>query len=158
MADDDLQQLQAWVAGVLASLEPGQRTKLMRVIARDLRQANVERIRAQTNPDGSAFAPRKRQPLRNKSGRLKRRSKAMFQKLRQPRYLNARATPEEASAGFDNPQVSRLGWVHQLGLRDNVRRRSGAAEVDYPARQLLGFAAEDPQRFMDVILKHVTPD
>ncbi|WP_438852498.1 phage virion morphogenesis protein [Brevundimonas nasdae] len=153
-----LEAVEAWIADVLAQMEPAQRAKLMRALSQEMRRANVGRVAAQTNPDGSAFAPRKRQPLKTKAGRIRRRGQAMFQKLRQARYFTARATPDEASVGFDNPQVSRIAWVHQRGLRDRVRRLPGAAEVDYPVRELVGLGAQDPERFMDLVLTHIGGD
>lgn len=150
-----LEALEAWIGGLLARLEPDQRRRLLQVMARDLRTANVGRIRRQVNPDGSRYAPRSRPPLRDKSGTIRRRSQAMFQKLRKPKFLSARATADEATVGFENPQVSRIAGVHQYGLRDRVRRLPGATEVQYPVRQLLGFAAEDPERMMDLLLAHL---
>lgn len=152
---DELEQFRAYVGGLAASLEPGERIKLARAVARDMRVAQVERIAAQRNPDGSAFAPRKRQPLRSKSGRIKRRAQAMFAKLRRREYLREQATAAEASVGFPNAQVSRIAYVHQLGLRDKVRRTPDSPEVEYPARVLLGFSEDDERRTLDLVLAHL---
>lgn len=58
-ADGDLAELEAFVGGMLKSLEPAARRSLFRRVATTMRRQNRERIRAQKNPDGSAFAARK---------------------------------------------------------------------------------------------------
>ena len=73
--DDDLQRLEDWVAPLLARLSPAERRGLARAVARDLRAANVETMRAQTAPDGSAWEPRKNK-LRDERGRIKQKAKA----------------------------------------------------------------------------------
>lgn len=147
--------METWVGGLIARLEPAARRKLARAVATDLRRAQVGRIAAQRNPDGSPFAPRKRDPLRSRTGRVKRRAAAMFLKLRRPGYLRASSTPDEAVVGFPNPQVSRIARVHQEGLRDRVSRAPNAPEADYPARQLLGYTDADRERLLDLVMKHL---
>lgn len=71
------------LAGLLAALSPAGRRKLAGEIAKQLRTAQQQRIKQQKAPDGSPYLARKRQPLRAKTGRIKR---AMFQKLRTNRY------------------------------------------------------------------------
>lgn len=60
--DGDLAELEAFVGGMLKSLDASQKRQLLRHVARDMRKANRERIRAQHNPDGSRFAARKDPP------------------------------------------------------------------------------------------------
>jgi len=55
----DLSELEAFVGGMLKSLEPAARRGLLRKVARQMRLSNQRRIAAQRNPDGSAFAKRK---------------------------------------------------------------------------------------------------
>lgn len=152
---DDLDAAETWVGGLIARLEPAARRRLAQAVAQDLRRAQVERIAAQRNPDGSPFAARKRQPLRARMGRMKRRAGAMFQKLRRPSYLRAAATPDEAVVGFPNAQVSRIARVHQEGLRDRVTRSADAPEAEYPARVLLGYTDADRERLLDLVLEHL---
>jgi phage virion morphogenesis protein len=136
---DPLAPLDTRLAGLLAALEPRERTGLARDIARTLRASQAARIAAQQNPDGSAYAPRKPNlKLRHQRGGIRRR--AMFAKLRTARWLKAEATAESAVVAFAN-QVQRIAQVHQRGLRDRVNRTG--LEVDYPARRLLGFT--DPE-------------
>lgn len=58
----DLAELEAYVGGMLKSLQPAQRRKLLRKVATTMRRENQARIKAQKNPDGSKYAPRKAQP------------------------------------------------------------------------------------------------
>ncbi|CAI9409680.1 phage virion morphogenesis protein [Lelliottia amnigena] len=71
-------------AGKLAELvgaqSPAGRRKLAAEIAKELRKSQQQRIKLQKAPDGTPYQARKRQPLRSKSGRIKR---AMFQKCAQ---------------------------------------------------------------------------
>ena len=60
--DGDLAELEAFVGGMLKSLEPKARRRLFRKVATGMRRANQQRIRAQKNPDGSSFAKRKALP------------------------------------------------------------------------------------------------
>lgn len=55
----DLAELEAFVGGMLKSLEPSARRGLFRKVATNMRRQNRARIRAQQNPDGSRFTPRK---------------------------------------------------------------------------------------------------
>lgn len=58
----DLAELEAFVGGMLKSMEPRARRKLFRKVATTMRRSNQKRIAAQRNPDGSAFASRKPPP------------------------------------------------------------------------------------------------
>lgn len=80
----DLKPFDDRLAGLIASLLPAGRRKLADEIAKQLRTAQQQRIKQQKAPDGSPYQARKRQPLRAKTGRIKR---AMFQKLRTSRYI-----------------------------------------------------------------------
>lgn len=148
MADsDDFAALELELGKILAGLTPAARLKLSRSVAADLRRSQSARIAAQKDPDGSAFAPRK---LREQRGRIKRKAAGpMFRKLRQSRWLSARATPDEAMAGFASATASRIARVHQLGLRDRVSREPKAPEATYPERRLLGFTAEEATMILD---------
>lgn len=80
----DLKPFDDRLAGLIASLSPAGRRKLADEIAKQLRTAQQQRIKQQKAQDGSPYQARKRQPLRAKTGRIKR---AMFQKLRTSRYI-----------------------------------------------------------------------
>ncbi|WP_395277765.1 phage virion morphogenesis protein [Enterobacter bugandensis] len=119
--------------GLLAALSPAGRRKLAGDIAKELRKSQQQRIKQQKAPDGSPYQARKRQPLRAKTGRIKR---AMFQKLRTSRYMKATGRENSAVVEFTG-KVQRIARVHQYGLKDQPTPH--AKEVQYPERQLLGF-------------------
>lgn len=119
--------------GLIAALSPAARRKLAGEIAKELRKAQQQRIKQQKAPDGSPYQARKRQPLRSKTGRIKR---AMFQKLRTSRYMKATGRENSAVVEFTG-KVQRIARVHQYGLKDQPTPH--AKEVQYPERQLLGF-------------------
>lgn len=56
---EDLQQLHSVAASMLEFLEPGQRSRLLRALARDLRTANQRRQARQVAPDGQPWEKRK---------------------------------------------------------------------------------------------------
>lgn len=152
---NELAPLDAWCGALLARSAPAERRALARHIAADLRASQARRIAAQLNPDGTPYAPRKpRLRLRRKAGAIKAKAKRqMFSKLRTARWMKTEATPETAVVTFAD-QVQRMAQVHQHGLRDRVNRRGGP-EVDYPARQLLGFTQPEIEAVSDAVLTHL---
>ena len=147
MAADPLQQLEDWAAPLLARLQPAQQRALVRQVARELRASQAQRIARQQNPDGSAFEARKPQAKARPGQTTKAR--AMFGKLRQARHLRLLPEPAGAAVGFTG-RAARIAQVHQQGLTDRVR--PGGPEVQYPARQLLGFSAADLDRVRTTLL------
>lgn len=145
---EDLTALTAWCDGLLSALSPAERRKLLRDIAQDMRRANMTRIKAQKQPDGTPFVPRK--GVRGKKGRIKA---AMFAKLRTARFFEAKATADEATAGFSG-RVGRIARVHQEGARDLVK--PGGPEYPYPRRILLGLRSEDKNRVANLIVSHLS--
>lgn len=150
---DDLQQLADWVEPLLRQLDPKQRRQLTRKLATDLRRRNQKRIRAQVAPDGTRWEPRKPQRLRGQSGFVKRG--AMFTKLRTARYLRLASSPDSAAVQFLG-RVAQIANVHHYGLRDEVSRHG--PKVEYPARQLLGFAEADEEAIQDLLIDHLQQD
>ncbi|TXD43111.1 phage virion morphogenesis protein [Xanthomonas campestris] len=146
---DELTALENWAAPLLARLQPGERRTLARKIGTELRRSQSKRIGKQQAPDGTPYAPRKRQ-LRQKSGRIKRAK--MFAKLRQAKYLKVSASPDQVSVGFVG-RVSRIARVHQDGLTERVRPDGPMAL--YEKRVLLGLSAEDRQLIRDQLLNHL---
>lgn len=138
------------LAGLLAALSPAGRRRLAGEIAKQLRSAQQQRIKQQKAPDGSPYQGRKRQPLRAKSGRIKR---AMFQKLRTSRYMKASGRENSAVVEFTG-KVQRIARVHQYGLKD--RPNAHAQDVQYAERQLLGFGQADKQLVGTLVIKHLS--
>lgn len=125
------------LAALIAALSPAGRRNLSAEIAKNLRQQQQQRIKAQRAPDGTPYAPRQPQTIRGKKGRVKRE---MFAKLRTSRYMKAVADESAAVVAFTG-KVQRIARVHQYGLKDRPSQNIKA--VFYPARQLLGFQGED---------------
>lgn len=147
---DDLQALEDWAAPLLARLEAKERRRLARAIARDLRRSQRERIKSQTNPDGTPYVPRKPQKWRARQGGIRR--KAMFSKLSTAKWLKATARGDAAVVGFFG-SVARLARTHQYGLRDRVDR--DGPTIEYPQRELLGFTDHDRELIVDSLLTHL---
>ncbi|MGP9666001.1 phage virion morphogenesis protein [Halomonas sp. AOP22-C1-8] len=147
---DDIQALDDWLSPLIAKLDAKQRRRLARKVAQDLRRRQRERIRAQTNPDGTPFAPRKVPSLRAKQGGIRRR--AMFSKLSTARWLKATNQGDTAVVGFFG-NVARLTKTHQYGLRDRVSR--DGPRVEYAQRELLGFTAQDREHIAGSVLTHL---
>lgn len=149
---DMLDDLGGWLTPLITRLEPTERSKLARDLAQQLRRSQQQRIIAQRNPDGTAYAPRKQRTLRGKVGRIKRKAK-MFTKLRTARYIQAKGSAAEATVSFAS-RITRIARVHQYGLRDRAER--GAPDVEYAQRELLGFTADEQEFIRDHLLHHLT--
>lgn len=134
--------------GLIAALSPAARRKLAGEIAKELRKSQQQRIKQQKAPDGSPYQARKRQPLRAKTGRIKR---AMFQKLRTSRYMKATGRENSAVVEFTG-KVQRIARVHQYGLKD--RPNAHAQDVQYVERQLLGLSMADIKIVDVLVLKY----
>lgn len=137
------------LAGLLAALSSSARRKLAAEIAKELRKSQQQRIKQQKAPDGTPYQARKRQPLRAKTGRIKR---AMFQKLRTNRYMKASGRENSAVVEFTG-KVQRIVRVHQYGLKD--RPNDLSQPVRYPQRQLIGVSKDEKRFIEELILKTV---
>ncbi|CND25640.1 phage virion morphogenesis protein [Yersinia pseudotuberculosis] len=125
------------LAGLIANLSPKARKALAVTVAKRLRASQQQRIKRQQAPDGTPYATRKSQPVRNPKGRIKRE---MFVKLRAARYMKANSSPNDAVVEFAG-RVKRMAAVHHFGLRD--RPNAHSKDVQYDERPLLGFGQQD---------------
>lgn len=137
------------LAGLIAGISLAGRRKLAVEIAKELRRSQQQRIKQQKAPDGTPYQARKRQPLRAKKGRIKR---AMFQKLRTSRYMKASGCNDTAVVEFTG-KMQRIAQIHQFGLKD--RPNPHAQDVQYPARQLLGFSHNEEVIVEKIILEYL---
>lgn len=128
---DNLHKVDEWLAALLANLEPAARSRMMRLLAQELRRSQQQNIRLQRNPDGSGYEPR-RVTAHSKKGRIKRQ---MFAKLRTTKYLKTAASADSASVQFEG-SVQRIARVHHYGLRDRVSNYGPI--IKYRQRKLLG--------------------
>ena len=149
----DFADIEALAGALLRRVDAGERSKILRVMARTLRNSQAARITRQQDPDGQPFAARKAQPL----GRLRRggtiKRKAMFRKLRNTTNLQAGSTDTEAWVGFSG-RAARIARVHQEGLEDAPAK--GAKPVRYARRMLLGDTDAERQALLDILFTHVT--
>lgn len=137
------------LAGLIAALSPVGRRRLTKDIAKQLRQRQQQRVKAQKSPNGTPYTPRKHQPIRSKKGRVKRE---MFVKLRTSRFMKAAGDEGAAVVEFTG-KVQRIARVHQLGLRDKPSPNSAA--IQYPERQLLGFSEDNRQLVESILIDHL---
>ena len=144
-------ELQNWLTPLMMRVGPAERSKLARTVAQEVRRSQQQRILAQRNPDGSAYAPRKKRDLRGKAGRIKRKAK-MFTKLRTARFLKAQGNATAATISFAS-RISRIARVHQEGLRDRPGR--AAPDVQYAKRELLGLTDAERERIRDLVLQRL---
>ena len=149
----DFADIEALAGALLRRVDAGERSKILRVMARTLRNSQAARITRQQDPDGQPFAARKVQP----SGRLRRggtiKRKAMFRKLRNTINLKAGSTATEAWVGFSGC-AARIARVHQEGLEDAPAK--GSRPVRYTRRVLLGDTEVERQALLDVLFAHMT--
>ncbi|WP_338724676.1 phage virion morphogenesis protein [Pseudomonas tolaasii] len=149
---NNLEALETWAAPLLRKLQPAERGKLARSLAQQLRRNQQQRVKAQENPDGSKYVPRKKRDVRGKKDRIRRKLE-MFQKLSKVAYLKAKGDGRAINVGFTG-RVARIARVHQYGLRD--RAEHGAPEVKYEQREVLGLADADLDLIRDGLLSHLT--
>ena len=133
----DFKPFEEKLKGLLDAMSPAARRRLAVDIAKRLRQSQQQRIKSQKAPDGTAYAPRKPQRIRDKKGRVKRE---MFAKLRTARYMKASGNDSASVVEFSG-KVQRIARVHHYGLKDKPGRDS--APMHYPKRELLGLSRED---------------
>ena len=93
-------------------------------------------------------APGPRLPQRGKI-----RARAMFRKLRTPRYLRAGVEGDEAWAGWDGAAAA-IARVHHEGLSD--RPAPGGKPVRYARRSLLGLSEPERRALTDQLLQALT--
>ena len=149
---NELDPLLTELQSLIEKASPAARRQLASQIAKQLRASQATRIKANQNPDGSAYAARKPQPTlgRKRKGRIR---KAMFGKLIRTRWLKAKSSTSAATVEFIGA-ASRIANVHQFGLRDRVNQHG--TEADYPQRELLGFSEKEQEMIEDLILSHLS--
>lgn len=138
------------LAALIANLSPATRKEMARNIAKRLRASQQQNIKRQQAPDGTPFAPRRAQPVRNKKGRVKHE---MFKKLRTAKYMKAKGSADDAVVEFTG-KVQRMARVHHYGLRDRPARVG--KEVQYEARPLLGISNKNLEIIEQSIIKFLT--
>lgn len=139
--------LDAWLQALIASTRPEARRQLARRVAHALRQSQIDRNRAQQNPDGTPYEPRKPQPagLRKKKGRLRRR---MFERMATTKHMHATATGSTATVEIAG-RAARIARVHQFGQEDSVHR--GGPRIRYRIRKILGITDSERREILRLV-------
>lgn len=146
----DLRAIEDWAGALLVKIEPKERRKINQTIARELRRSQQQRIKTQRNPDGSAYAPRKKAPKRTKSGKIKQ--KAMFHRLSLAARLKMNSDANTVGIAF-MARNARIARIHQYGLHDSPGGKS--PRVKYAKRELLGFTDQDLAMIRDRLIDHL---
>lgn len=134
---------------ILANLSPAARRRASRKLGQALLRANLKRIAANEEPDGSSMEERK--PRLDARGRVRRRAGGkMFRRLRLMRQwrIDAQADSVEISPrGGD-----KVAAVHHFGLRGFVGKGPDGKKIftRYPERRLLGFSPDDQKLALDI--------
>ena len=153
----EMQQLETWCESLLAKLTPTAQRRLLLHVARELRTSNSTRMQAQTGPDGEAWPRRKPQGEgmgnQARAAALRKKSKRpMFEKLRRPKWLKAKAESGAAVVEFAG-RAARIAAVHHRGLTDEVK--PGGPTYRYPARPMLGISEADTDKLVGTLLDYL---
>lgn len=148
---DSIEQVKTVFDGLLNNVSKPRRRLLYQQIGRELVRSQRRRIKAQQNPDGSAYEPRKT-PKKGVKGKIK--SGKMFEKITQARFMRLRQENEGVSLGYEggNAVVAR---IHQEGLVGRVRK-DWHLKVKYASRELLGFTDDDLQMIEDYVIRAIS--
>ena len=137
---DGIEQVKLAFTDLLKNISKPRRRLLYQQIGRELARNQRRRIKAQQNPDGSPFEPRKkRKQFSRKKGRIK--NQLMFKKIVSPSHLKLRYEQEGISLGFYGGDAA-IANVHQYGLYSSPSKYKDF-KVKYAQRELLGFSEED---------------
>ncbi|WP_443091368.1 phage virion morphogenesis protein [Basfia succiniciproducens] len=149
MADNILQVKTAF-AQLLTNISAPRRRLLYQQIGRELARRQRRRIKAQQNPDGSAYEPRKQSKVRSKKPKNRVKDR-MFNKITSPSHLKLKRNNNGLTLGFSGSDAP-IANVHQYGLKSRVSDRL-AFKVKYAQRELLGFTDEDIEMIEDYVIK-----
>lgn len=137
---DNFDELAPWIDRIGKQLNPNQTRTLNRRISTKIRTNWKRRIKAQKDPDGRKFTPRKRdQPGSIRSG-------AMFKRL--PKLMKTAYSSRHAEIGFAG-RTAEVMKVHQFGLTVKPSENSDATR--YPVRETAGWSDDDKNLIINEI-------
>ena len=149
---DGIEQVKLAFTDLLKNISKPRRRLLYQQIGRELAKNQRRRIKAQQNPDGSPFEPRKkRKQFSKKKGRIK--NQLMFKKIVSPSHLKLRYEQEGISLGFYGGDAA-IANVHQYGLYSSPSKYKDF-KVKYAQRELLGFSEEDIEMIERFVIKAI---
>ena len=137
---DNFDELAPWLNRINQQLDDNQKRKLNRRLSTKMRTAWQRRIKAQKDPDGKRFAPRKR----DQAGSIKRG--AMFQRL--PKMLKTAYSSKHAEIGFAG-RTAEVMAVHQFGK--TIKPNPNSKPTRYPVRKTIGWSDDDIELIIDEI-------
>jgi phage virion morphogenesis protein len=156
---EDLREFEEWFGRIAAGMEPARRRRASLKLGQALRRANLLRIAANVEPDGTRMAPRKSRLDRR--GRVAaRKGGRMFRRLRLVRAWKLSADADGLEITPANGMIDRVAAVHQFGGTDIVgkTRRGSTIRAKYAARRLLGFGQGDPETALETAAALLDPD
>lgn len=145
---EPIEQVKTAFDHLLNNISKPRRRLMYQQIGRELARSQRRRIKAQQNPDGSAYEPRKK-PKKGVKSKIK--SGKMFDKITQPRFMRLRLESEGVSLGYEGGDAV-IARIHQQGLIGRVRK-DWDLKVKYASRELLGFTDEDRQMVEDYVIR-----
>ena len=149
---DGIEQVKLAFTDLLKNINKPRRRLLYQQIGRELARNQRRRIKAQQNPDGSPFEPRKkRKQFSKKKGRIK--NQLMFKKIVSPSHLKLRYEQEGISLGFYGGDAA-IANIHQYGLYSSPSKYKDF-KVKYAQRELLGFSEEDIEMVERFVIKAI---
>ena len=149
---DGIEQVKLAFTDLLRNISKPRRRLLYQQIGRELARNHRRRIKAQQNPDGTPFEPRKkRKQFSKKKGRIK--NQLMFKKIVSPSHLKIRYEQEGISLGFYGGDAA-IANVHQYGLYSSPSKYKDF-KVKYDQRELLGFSEEDIEMIERFVIKAI---
>lgn len=141
MSSVDMSAFHAYFEHAIAQLSPQGQRKMQQAIGKYLRQANRQRLTAQTGPEGNAW------PKRKGSGSA---SGKMFKKMRGNGHLKLKHQAGGLRMGWYG-RVGSIARIHHYGLSE--RLQYGTAK--YATRELIGINANDIDAIKSIIIEHL---
>ena len=137
---DNFDELAPWLNRINQQLDDNQKRKLNRRLSTKMRTAWKRRIKAQKDPDGRRFKPRKRSQV----GSI--REGAMFKRL--PKMLKTAYSSRHAEIGFSG-RTAEVMAVHQYGK--TIKPSENSKPTRYPIRETVGCSDEDKKLIINEI-------
>lgn len=139
---DNFDELAPWLERINQQLDANQKRKLNRRISTKMRTAWKRRIKAQKDPDGRKFTPRKRDQARSI------RRGAMFKRL--PKMLKTAYSSRHAEIGFSG-RTAEVMKVHQFG--QTIKPNENSKPTRYAVRETIGWSDDDKKLIINEIKK-----
>lgn len=144
---DNFDELASWLERINQQLDANQKRKLNRRISTKMRTAWKRRIKAQKDPDGRKFTPRKR----DQAGSIRRG--AMFKRL--PKMLKTAYSSRHAEIGFSG-RTAEVMKVHQFG--QTIKPNENSKPTRYPVRETIGWSDDDKKLIINEIKDFLLED